>query len=219
MGNASESNTIKLEFTVPIPADIAFDLFTKELHSWWPKEYTWAGDVLGSIEIEPGVNGRCFERGPHNFECDWGRVLIWDPPKKIAFTWQISPNRVPEPNPDKVSEIDVLFEKEAADETLVTFIHRNFEKHGEDSEAQFTRIHKRNIHMLKYYEGEEGDNAKMELIDADFNHLKSKALLAGIFMLFNEKGALLNLDEETKGIILIGLKSLIECFEEVIYKK
>lgn len=135
MVNASDSHEIKQVFTVPLTARNAFDLFTNKLHSWWPKEYTWAGDVLENIEIESGTNGRCFERGPHGFECDWGRVLTWDPPNRIGFTWQIAPNRVPEPDPEKCSEIDVHFEQDEDDETIVTFIHRNFEKHGEGSES------------------------------------------------------------------------------------
>lgn len=135
MENASETKEIKQVFTVPLTAGKAFDLFVNQLHSWWPKEYTWAGDVLESIEIESGVNGRCFERGPHGFECDWGRVLTWDPPNRICFTWQIAPNRIPEPDPEKCSEIDVRFAQDKDDETTVTFIHRKLEKHGSGAES------------------------------------------------------------------------------------
>lgn len=127
-------NSIKQSLFIPIPVHKAFQYFTNELNSWWPKEYTWSGEGLEKIAIEPRKNGRCYERGPHGFECDWGRVLTWDPPHRILFTWQISPNRVPEPNPEKVSEIEVLF-KEEESKTLITFIHRDFEKHGENAES------------------------------------------------------------------------------------
>lgn len=127
-------NSIKQSLIIPIPVHKAFQYFTNELNSWWPKEYTWSGEVLEKIAIEPRENGRCYERGPHGFECDWGRVLTWDPPYRILFTWQISPNRVPEPNPEKVSEIEVLF-KEEKNKTNITFIHRDFEKHGENAES------------------------------------------------------------------------------------
>jgi hypothetical protein len=66
--------------TVPRQAADAFALFTDGLTTWWPAEYTWAQSVLDMIAMEPGANGRCFERGPYGFECDWGRVLVWEPP-------------------------------------------------------------------------------------------------------------------------------------------
>lgn len=131
---SSTENPIKQNLTVSISADQAFKVFTQELNSWWPKEFTWAGDALKKIAIEPRENGRCFEQGPHGFECDWGRVLEWDPPHRIVFTWQIDPDRAPQPNPEKASEIEVVFEGGNV-KTEITFIHRNFEKHGEHAET------------------------------------------------------------------------------------
>lgn len=87
------------------------------------------------------------------------------------------------------------------------------------SESQFERIQQRNIHMLQYFEGEQGQSAKLELIASDLGHLKSKSLFTGIIFQFNQKATLLGTKNETRGIILIGLKSLIECFEEIVYKK
>ncbi|MDA3882164.1 MAG: hypothetical protein PF481_02665 [Bacteroidales bacterium] len=87
------------------------------------------------------------------------------------------------------------------------------------SESQFMRIQQKNIHMLKYLEGEQGKNAKMEFISTDLENLKSKSLFTGIIFQFNEKIALLDMNNETRGIILVGLKSLIECFEEIVFRK
>lgn len=117
--------------TVPAPAERAFAIFTEGLASWWPAEYTWSQDVLATIAIEPGEEGRCFERGPHHFECDWGRVLAWEPPRRLVFTWQISPRREPQPNPLKASEIEIRFEPEGPSATRVEFEHRFFDRHGE----------------------------------------------------------------------------------------
>lgn len=130
-----ESDLFEKTFMVKAPVQRAFDVFTRGFHTWWPHEYTWSGEVLDTIAIEPQKGGRCFERGPHNFECDWGRVLEWKPPHKLVFTWQISPNRVPEPDPGKVSEVEIRLDEESEKETRVTFIHRNFSKHGEGAEA------------------------------------------------------------------------------------
>lgn len=126
-----DNEAIRYRINLPIPAGRAFDVFTKEFDSWWPAEYTWSQDVLETIAIEPMEQGRCFERGPNNFECDWGRVLAWEPPRRLIFSWQISPDRVPVPDPAKASEVDVRFESEGRSETCVKFEHRHIDRHGE----------------------------------------------------------------------------------------
>lgn len=121
---------IRVRLSVPLPVEAAFRLFVDELNTWWPAEYTWSGDVLEQIAVEPREGGRCFEVGPHGFTCDWGRVLTFDSPRRIVFTWQISPRREPVPDPAQASEIEVRFEPSGAG-TQVDFEHRLFERHGE----------------------------------------------------------------------------------------
>lgn len=117
--------------TVELPPEDAFGAFVGDLDSWWPAEYTWSQNVLETIRIELTEGGRCFERGPHGFECDWGRVLECDPPNRIRFLWQISPTRAPEPDPEKASEVDVRFEAGGQDWTRVILEHRGFARHGD----------------------------------------------------------------------------------------
>lgn len=132
--------TIQRTLTVPVSAARAFALFTAELASWWPAEYTWSQEVLETIAIEPGVNGRCYERGPHNFECDWGRVLAWEPPHRLVFTWQISPKREPEPNPAKASEVEVRFASESPSSAQVQFEHRDLARHGDGADEYHSAL-------------------------------------------------------------------------------
>lgn len=115
--------------TVPAPPDRAFFAFVEALGSWWPSSYTWSGDVLDTIAIEPRVGGRCFERGPHGFECDWGRVVSYEPARHLAFLWQISPRREPVPDPAQSSRVEVAFVAEG-DATRVAVTHSQFERHG-----------------------------------------------------------------------------------------
>jgi uncharacterized protein YndB with AHSA1/START domain len=129
-GQGSERAPIRRTVEVPIPPERAFVLFTEEMDSWWPREYTWAGDVLDTIGIEPRAGGHCYELGPHGFALDWGRVLVWQPPRELVFTWQISPKRVPEPNPARASEIEVRFEPAGEGATRVHLEHRAFDRHG-----------------------------------------------------------------------------------------
>jgi uncharacterized protein YndB with AHSA1/START domain len=116
--------------TVPAPPERAFEVFTARFGDWWPREYTWSHDVLEEIGIEPHQGGICFERGPHGLRCDWGRVLVWDPPARLAFTWQIGPDRVPVPDPARSSEVAVRFLGEGTG-TRVELQHRCFERHGD----------------------------------------------------------------------------------------
>lgn len=122
---------IKKTITVPVPIKQAFDIFTNKFSQWWPQDYTWSQAVLDTIGIEPRKGGRCFERGPDGFECQWGTVLEWQPPKKLIFLWQISPKSLPVPDPRKASEVEVQFIADSSKTTRIEFEHRNFEHHGE----------------------------------------------------------------------------------------
>ena len=107
---------------------------------------------------------------------------------------------------------------------VIFLIWEFFKKHPQTeiakiTETQFMRIQQRNVYMLKYFEGEQSRNSKLEVISADLENLNSKSLFTGVIFQFNQKAALLNMKNETLGIILVGLKSLIECFEEITFKK
>jgi len=83
------------------------------------------------------------------------------------------------------------------------------------TEDQFERLQKRNIGLLKYLEGEPDPDEKRYVTSSDLGILRSKALLTAIFYRFKNQKSLIEMNIETKGIVLIGLKSLIECFEEI----
>lgn len=126
-----------IQRTITVQADLkkAYDMFLSGLPTWWPKAYTWAGESLELIAIEPREGGRCFERGPNHFECDWGRVLVCDEHHRLVFTWQISPTRVPVPDASQASEVEVRFTPAGPDTTQVDLEHRFFERYGEGAHA------------------------------------------------------------------------------------
>jgi uncharacterized protein YndB with AHSA1/START domain len=122
---------LRCAVTVGGPPERAFVAFAEGFQGWWPREYTWSQEVLETIAIEPRVGGRCFERGPNGFECDWGRVLAWEPPHRIAFTWQIGPSREPVPNPARAGEVEVRFLADQGAGTRVELEHKGFARHGD----------------------------------------------------------------------------------------
>lgn len=83
------------------------------------------------------------------------------------------------------------------------------------TESHFNKILKRNIKMLRYSEGESKESDKLEIFAYDLQNLKSKSLMTSVFFRFNERPALLNMDIQQKGSIMIGIKSFIECFETI----
>jgi uncharacterized protein YndB with AHSA1/START domain len=125
---------IKRTFAVPAPPERAFAVFTDGFASWYPAEYTWSAEALETIGIEPREGGMCFERGPHGFRCDWGRVLAWEPPGRLVLAWHVGPRREPQPDPSHASEIEVRFEAEEPSATRVEFEHRDFARHGDGAD-------------------------------------------------------------------------------------
>jgi uncharacterized protein YndB with AHSA1/START domain len=115
---------------VNAPPDRAFEVFTT--FRWWPKSHS----ILASkspqvaVTVESHVGGRWYERGQDGSECDWGRVLAWDPPKRVLLTWQL--NSSFQFDTKVVTEVEVTFTALAGDKTRVVMEHRLFEKYGEE---------------------------------------------------------------------------------------
>lgn len=133
--SATALDPVFAHVVVPCGADDAYGLFADRLGSWWPPEYSWAGDALVEIGIHPDEGAMCFELGPHGFRCDWGRVLAAERPERLRFTWQIGPSREPVPDPELASEVEVRFLAEGSDSTRVEVEHWRFERHGAGAEG------------------------------------------------------------------------------------
>ncbi|CAL1518905.1 hypothetical protein [Chitinophaga sp. MM2321] len=126
-----ETANITKHLQVPVAAGTAYTKFVYEINEWWPRAYTWSQDKLINLRIHPEVNGLCTEAGPYDFRCDWGRVIHIKEGASIAFLWQVGPSRVPEPDPDKASEVFLHFIPEGANKAKIDFGHRHFDNHGE----------------------------------------------------------------------------------------
>lgn len=120
---------------IPMAPEHAFTRFTREMGLWWPVEYTWTGQALEGIGIEPGAGGAAYERGPAGNTLIWGRVLAWEPPRRLVLAWLISPNREVIADPADASEIEVRFEPAGPARTRVSVEHRGFERHGPEGAA------------------------------------------------------------------------------------
>ena len=93
-------------------------------------------DSLLSVPIaetifEPFAGGYLYDRGTDGSECVWGKVLAYDPPKRVVFVWAITPHWQIADDNAKVSEVEVRFTAESPERTLVELEHRHLERHGE----------------------------------------------------------------------------------------
>src|SRR5205085_11437400 len=83
-----------------------------------------------AVVIGPRPGGRWFERAPDGTECDWGRVVEWEPPARVLLGWHLNAEWKFDPNPDTATEIEVRFVPESEARTRVELEHRGFERLG-----------------------------------------------------------------------------------------
>jgi uncharacterized protein YndB with AHSA1/START domain len=129
-----------LQRTVDAPVERAIEVFVDRIGSWWPRDYTWAGDQLDAFLIEPRYGGRALERRKDGSVETWGKVLVFEQPRHIVIAWQIRPDRTPEPEEGGSSRVDVRFAGKAEGTTDVLLVHRDFPRHGEGWEKYKSRM-------------------------------------------------------------------------------
>jgi uncharacterized protein YndB with AHSA1/START domain len=125
----AEGTSVQAGIVVEAPIERAFEVFTDGLGSWFPAEYNLLAVDIAERTFEPRVGGRITDRGTDGTECSWARVLEYEPPERVVFSWDISPQWQIETDPDKTSEVEVRFTAEGP-RTRVDLEHRNLERHG-----------------------------------------------------------------------------------------
>jgi len=76
---------------VQAPPGRAFAVFTEGIGSWMPPEYNLLETAIVERVFEPRVGGHIYDRGTDGSECHWARVLAYEPPSRVVFSWDISP--------------------------------------------------------------------------------------------------------------------------------
>lgn len=127
--------TVRREIVVAAPVERAFQVFTERFDRIKPREHNMLAVPIAESVFEPHVGGRVYDRGEDGTECAWGRVLAFEPPGRIVFTWEIGPTWQLETDPDRRSEVEVRFVAEADDRTRVELEHRHLDRHGDGWEG------------------------------------------------------------------------------------
>jgi uncharacterized protein YndB with AHSA1/START domain len=121
--------------SVVVKADVArsFAAFTDRMGRWWPRTHSIGSTPLADVIVEPRVGGRWYERGAEGAECEWGKVLAWDPPGRLILAWQLDANW--KYDPALVLEVEITFTALEGGMTRVDLEHRNLERYGDKAAA------------------------------------------------------------------------------------
>ena len=123
--------SVELSIEVEAPIARAFEVFTAEIGTWWSPDHHILEAELKEMVFEPRVGGNIYDVGMDGTECRWARVLAYEPPQRVVFSWDISLAWHIETDPARVSEVEVRFLEVGPDRTRVVLEHKHLDRHGD----------------------------------------------------------------------------------------
>ena len=124
------STTVRRSIVVEAPIDVAFEVFTEQFDRIKPREHNLMNVEIAETVFERHVGGHVYDRGVDGSECRFARVLAFDPPQRLVFSWDISPQWQIETDLENTSEVEVRFVPDGENRTRVELEHRNLDRHG-----------------------------------------------------------------------------------------
>ncbi|MEO6712800.1 MAG: SRPBCC family protein [Mycobacteriales bacterium] len=121
---------VRRQIVVDASIDKAFATFVERFGDFKPKEHNILAVPITSTTFEPRVGGHIYDVAEDGSECRWARVLAYEPPDRVVFSWDISPNWQLEADEANASEVEVRFLAESAESTRIELEHRNLDRHG-----------------------------------------------------------------------------------------
>ncbi len=135
MTTSTQAASVTTAVDVDAPVERAFHVFTAGMGTWWDDDKHLLQAPLAEMVFEPRVGGSIIDRGVDGSECRWGRVLVYDPPLRVCFSWDITTRWQVETDPARCSEVDITFTPLGPRRTRVVLTHRHLDRHGEGWEA------------------------------------------------------------------------------------
>ena len=129
---------VRKSIVVKADAAHAFEVFTARISNWWPRSHSVGASPQTSVVMEPRSGGRWYEIGQDGSQCNWGKVLAFEPPSRLLLAWQINGDW--KYDPDLVTEVEVKFTSLGGGETRVELEHRNIERFGDKAETMRSAI-------------------------------------------------------------------------------
>ena len=126
----TESTMVNRHVVVDAPIATAFEVFTARFGDFKPREHNMLQSPIAQTVFEPRVGGHIYDRAADGSECRWARILAFEPPDRVVFSWDIGPTWQVETDPALTSEVEVRFVAETPGRTRVELEHRNIDRHG-----------------------------------------------------------------------------------------
>ena len=124
-----ETPPIQKTVRIPKSAELLFEQFTAELPAWWPRARAQAGvSRMHTLTIDQREGGRILERRKDGSEREWGTVEVWDPPRRLRFSFK------PDQEDAGSQVVEVTFQEDEG-ETEVTLIHSGWDALGPGAPA------------------------------------------------------------------------------------
>jgi uncharacterized protein YndB with AHSA1/START domain len=136
MTTQAQAASVRTQIVVEAPIERAFSVFTEQFDRIKPREHNLLGVDIAETVFERREGGRIYDRGVDGSECHWARVLAYEPPDRVVFSWDISPRWQVETDLAKTSEVEVRFVAETSDRTRVELEHRHLDRHGDGWETE-----------------------------------------------------------------------------------
>ena len=132
MNTIDSATVLPVQKSIHVKASVerAFRVFTAEYDTWWPRSHHIGPSPMTKAIIEGRAGGRCYTEQEDGTECDWGTILVWEPPHRFVMAWQITHEWGYEPDLAKSSEVEIRFTAAPDGTTRVDLEHRHFERMG-----------------------------------------------------------------------------------------
>jgi uncharacterized protein YndB with AHSA1/START domain len=131
----AQSTVVRKSIVVAAPVERAFAVFTQRFGDFKPPEHNLLGVPIAATEFEPHAGGHIYDRGTDGSVCRWARVLTYEPPHRVVFSWDIDPSWQIETDPERTSQVEVRFIAQTPEQTRVELEHRHLDRHGSGFEA------------------------------------------------------------------------------------
>jgi uncharacterized protein YndB with AHSA1/START domain len=121
---------VRKEVVVSAPIERAFYVFTERFGDIKPPEHNLLGVPSVVTTFEARVGGNIYDTADDGRQCRWARILAYEPPNRVVFSWDIGSTWQLESNLENASEVEVRFVVEGPNRTRVELEHRNLDRHG-----------------------------------------------------------------------------------------